>query len=420
MEKGRRAEAVAFLRTAAELLHRYGTPTDRIEDGLMDCARGLGLRLQVLATPTAVELAFGARRQRSFLIRGESGETELARLVEIDRILVAVGERRLEPARARVRLLALAAQPSPHGPIAQLLAHALLAGSAAAVLEGSVADVLASAALGLAIGGLARVASGRPVARLFAPIATFAAALTSQGLARLLPGLAEAVIGLASVIVLLPGLSLTMAMSELATRHLVSGTARLAGAIMVFLTMAFGVALAHRLLALGSVPVVLELGPSWTTPLPGIGRALGLLLAPLGACVLFQARWRDLPAVTIAGVTGALVSTITSPSFGPEFAAFAGALVVGVASNAYARWSALPSSIVLLPGLLLLVPGTVGFRSVTAFLAGAPTAGVDAAFRMTLVAVALVAGVLMANALLPLTKPAALTNAPPTKALRRG
>ncbi|MFV8754435.1 threonine/serine ThrE exporter family protein [Nannocystaceae bacterium ST9] len=399
-----RASGEAFLRTAAELLHRWGTPTDRIEDGLMDCARGLGLRLQVLATPTAVSLAFGGRRQRTVLIRGESGETELARLVAIDRILAAVGERRLDPVEGRERLLALARQPSPHGPIATLLAHALLAGSAAAFLDGSVADVLASALLGLAIGGFGRAAAGRPIARLFAPIATFVAALISQGLARLVPGIAEAVVGLAGVIVLLPGLSLTLAMSELATRHLVSGTARLAGALMVFLTMAFGVALAHRLLAFGSLPIVLELGPSWTTPLPAIARPIGLLLAPLGACVLFQARWRDLPAVTIAGVAGAVASAITGPAFGPELAAFVGAIVVGLASNAYARWFALPSSVVLLPGLLMLVPGSIGFRSVTAFLAGEPMAGIDAAFRMTLVAVALVAGVLAANSLLPASR----------------
>lgn len=397
---GGRSEAVAFLRTAAELMHRCGTPTDQIEGSLMDCARGLGLRLQVLATPTSVELAFGVRRQRSYLIRGDSGETELARLVAIDRIVRAVGEGRLAAASGRRRLLEYAAESSPHGPIAQLLAHGLLAGSAAAFLDGSVADVLASALLGLAIGVLGRLASGRPVARLFAPIATFAAALISQSLARLIPGIAEGVVGLAGVIVLLPGLSLTLAMTELATRHLVSGTVRMAGALMVFLTMAFGVALAHRLLALGSLPILLELGSGWTTPLPSVARAFGLLLASLGACVLFQARWRDVPAVTIAGIAGALASASLRPYFGPELAAFVGATVIGLAGNAYARVSALPSSIVVLPGLLLLVPGSVGFRSVIAFQAGEPMAGIDAAFHMTLVAVALVAGVLAANSLL--------------------
>jgi uncharacterized membrane protein YjjP (DUF1212 family) len=399
-DRRERSEAVAFLRTAAELLHRSGTPIDQIEDSLITSARGIGLRLQVLATPTHVELAFGARRQQSYLIRREPGDTELGRLVGIDRIVADVGDRRISPRRGREQLLELAAEPSPHGPIATLIGHALLAGSAAVSLDGSIADVLASALLGLVIGMLGRLASGRPVARLFAPIATFSAALLGQGLARVIPGISEGVVGLAGVIVLLPGLSLTVAMSELATRHLLSGTARLAAAMMVFLTMAFGVALAHRLLALGSLPVLLELDPAWIDPLPRAARALGLLLASLGACVLFQVRWRDFPAVTLAGVAGAVASTSIGPSFGPELAAFVGALVIGLAGNVYARAFALPGSVVVLPGLLMLVPGVVGFRSVMAFLAGEPMAGIDAAFRMTLVAVALVAGVLAANSML--------------------
>lgn len=398
--------AQAFLRLAAELLHRHGAPTDRIEVGLTACAARLGIRLQVLATPTAVELAFGRRRQRSTLIRGESGSASLGRLVAIERVIAAVGAGTLAPAEGRRRLLAQAAEPALHGPLGQLLAHAILAGSAAASLGGSVIDVLLSAGLGLALGLFGHASSEHPIARLYAPISTFVAALVSQGLARVIPGVAEAVVGLAGVIVLLPGLSLTLAMSELATRHLVAGTARLAGALMSLLTMALGVALAQRLLGLGSLPVLLELDAGWTAPLPELARALALLLAPLGACVLFEARWRELPALMIASVAGVAASSLGGPGLGPELAAFVGALVVALTSNAYARVSRLPSAVVLLPGLLTLVPGAVGFRSMMAFLAGEPMAGLDAAFRMTLIAVALVAGVLAANAIVPAERPA--------------
>lgn len=395
------SSAQSFLRRSAELLHRSGAPTDRIEVALRDCAAGLGIHLQVLATPTAVELAFGRARQRSVLIRGDAGAASLARLVAIEQVLGGVGAGQLGVAEGRRRLHAIALQAPLHGPLAQLLAHALLAGSAAASLGGGVLDVLISALLGLAIGVLGRAA--RPLASLHAPLATFLAALLGQGLARVAPGLDGALIGLAGVIVLLPGLSLTLALGELATRHLVAGTARLAGAMMALLTMAFGVALAQRLLGLGVLPIVIELDPRWTAPLPELARALALLLAPLGACVLFDARWRELPALTIASLAGVAAVSLGHDALGPELAAFVGAIVVGLTSNAYARASGLPSAVVLLPGLLTLVPGSVGFRSMLAFLAGAPTAGIDAAFRMTLIAVSLVAGVLAANALLPLS-----------------
>lgn len=389
----------AFLTTAARLLHRSGAPTDRIESVLMEGAARLGVRLQVLATPTAVELAFGRARQRSVLIRGDAGSASLARLVAIEQVLARVGRGLVGAGEGRRELLAIASQPPLHGPLGQLLAHALLAGSAAASLGGGVLEVLLSAALGLALGLLAH--AGRPLASLHAPLATFVAALLGQGLAHMLPGVDGGRVGLAGVIVLLPGLSVTLALGELATRHLVAGTARLAGAVTSLLTMAFGLALAQRLLALGHPPVLLELDPRWTAPLPELARAAALVLAPLGACVLFEARWRELPIATVASLAGVAAVSLGAEPLGPELAAFVGALVVALTGNAYARATGLPSAVVLLPGLLTLVPGSVGFRSMLAFLAGAPTAGIDAAFRMTLIAVSLVAGVLAANVLVP-------------------
>ena len=55
----------------------------------------------------------------------------------------------------------------------------------------------------------------------------------------------------------MPGLTLTAAMTELATRHLASGTARLSGAFITFLAIAFGVALGNRIggAAFGLPPV---------------------------------------------------------------------------------------------------------------------------------------------------------------------
>jgi uncharacterized membrane protein YjjB (DUF3815 family) len=55
----------------------------------------------------------------------------------------------------------------------------------------------------------------------------------------------------------------------------------------------------------------------------------------------------------------------------------------------------------VVPGLMLLVPGSVGFRSLASLLERDVVAGVDTAFSMLMVAVALVAGLLSANALVP-------------------
>jgi uncharacterized membrane protein YjjB (DUF3815 family) len=56
---------------------------------------------------------------------------------------------------------------------------------------------------------------------------------------------------------------------------------------------------------------------------------------------------------------------------------------------------------VLVPGILMLVPGSVGFRSLIALLERQALAGVETAFSTVLTAVALVAGLLIAGVLAP-------------------
>lgn len=386
-----------FLATAAALLHRHGMAAHRIEDTLVACAAALGVELQVFATPTSVELAFGRRRQRSHMIRSDAGEAELGRLVALDRTIASVRAGVLDPIEGRRELLRVARARPPFGSVAIVLAYGLASAAAARFFAGTLADVLCSLTLGLGLGLFALAARERPaVSRLFAPLAAFAIALLSLIAERQL-GVHAHVTTLAGLIVLVPGLSLTLAMTELATRHLVSGTARLAGALTVFVTMAFGVAVARALAA--SVPIVatVELPSMLLAPLPAWTRGVALVLAPLGFCVLFQARRADIPAIAITGIASAELARIVGGIAGPELGAFTGAIAVALAANAWAAWRRLPAAVVLLPGLLLLVPGSVGFQSVDLFLAHDPLAGIEAAFRMILVAVALVAGVLAAN-----------------------
>lgn len=399
--RGERREAVHFLCMAAKLLHRHGTPAHRLEDTLTAAGAALGVRLQVMATPTSVELAFGGRRQRTHLVRGEAGEAELGRLVALDRVIARVTAGELTPRQGRRRLRAVTEAPAAHGKLATVFAYALASGGAARFFSGNGAEILSSAALGLGLGLLAVAAGRRPgLGRLLAPLAAALVAGLSMILAAAIPGLRAEVTILAALIVLIPGLSLTLAMTELATRHLVSGTARLAGSLTVFVTMAFGVAVAREIVGRVDPAPILELAavaPGLLAEPGEASRVFALLLAPVGFCVLFQARWVDAPAIAVTGIAAAELARHVGAGFGPELGAFVGAFVIGLGANAYAAWQRLPAAVVALPGLLLLVPGSIGFRSVTLLLGNDPSAGVEAAFRALLVAVALVAGVLAAN-----------------------
>ena len=131
---------------------------------------------------------------------------------------------------------------------------------------------------------------------------------------------------IAGIIVLVPGFTLTVAMTELATRNLVSGTARLAGAAGTFLAIGFGVALGTRLGGmrwsgqLATVrPVALPLWTEW----------VALLVAPLALTVLLRAPLRDVAWIELACVLafgGARAGTLL---LGAELGTFLGAFAGG-------------------------------------------------------------------------------------------
>jgi uncharacterized membrane protein YjjB (DUF3815 family) len=59
------------------------------------------------------------------------------------------------------------------------------------------------------------------------------------------------------------------------------------------------------------------------------------------------------------------------------------------------------ASVIHVPGLILLVPGAVGFRAFSALSAQDTLGGVQAAFSVLTIGTALVMGLLLASALLP-------------------
>lgn len=165
---------------------------------------------------------------------------------------------------------------------------------------------------------------------------------------------------------------------------------------MVFLALAFGVALATKLVSLvASIPRHDPVGlPDWTV-------VAALVVIALGFTVLLRAHLRDTPWILLAGALGFGASRIGAVTLGPELATFLGALTVGMASNLYGRVLHRPEAVTLIPGILLLVPGSIGFRSLSWLIEREVVIGVENAFLMILLAAGLVAGLLVANVVIP-------------------
>ena len=86
---------------------------------------------------------------------------------------------------------------------------------------------------------------------------------------------------------------------------------------------------------------------------------------------------------------------------GPELGALIGAIVIGVWSHVWARHFDKPTLLLLTPGILMLVPGSVGFLSVASMVEADITGALQTGFRMLLIATSLAAGVLIATVAVP-------------------
>lgn len=390
---------IGFVLNLARALHTSGYSADRLEEALMLAGERLGLLGHFFSTPTSVMASFGPDDdQHTFMIRVEPGSTNLGKLARVDQVTRDVLGGRLTPAEGTAAIAAIEARGAEYGPALITLAYGLVSASAARFLGGGAMEVVAGLGVGLLIGLLAVVA-GRHSAleRVFEAVAAFIASAVLSAAAALGLPVSVLVATLAGVIVLIPGLTLTTAITELSSRHLASGTARLAGAMVLLLGIAFGIALGAKVvsLGLGGVPLIEPV------PLAGWTIIVPLLVAPIAFAVLLGAEWRDAGWILVAGALAFLGAWFGGRYLGPELGAFVGALLTGIGARWYSRLTNRPSTITLVPGLLLLVPGSLGVQSLTLLVERDVLLGVEGIFRMGLIAVSIASGILISRIIAP-------------------
>jgi len=386
-----------FLLDLGLALHRNGVSSFRLEGALSKVAETLELRASFFSTPTALMASVNGH---THLLRAEPGEVDLDRMCSLDEIGNAVIAGELSPEAGSAAIAEVTASPNRLPAVATVAAFTVASGGAALFLAGSAVDCAVGAVAGLVIGVLAAVAERSPAFDgVFLILASLLAAGLAWGAAAAGVPVGLQVVTIAGLIAFVPGLSLTMAMNELATGHLASGTARLAYVAIVLVQMGLGVALAARLGTLFGVAAPHE-APSLLLETRWLIFAV-LPASVLAFAVLLRARLRDFGWMLVAGFATLGVAVAVSEAGDPVSAAVLGAATAGVVSNGLARWMNRPAANFLVPSLFLLVPGSVGLKSVDSLLAHDVLGGVQTAFEMSLIAVGLVGGMLVANVVLP-------------------
>src|SRR5579872_5989764 len=240
---------VAFVLKLSAALHRYGVPSHRLESAMNSILTHIGLEGQFFTMPTGVFASFGSPEEhRTSLLRMDTPEIDLGKMADLDGIANGVLNGDFGFPEGSARVDHVLATPPFYGRALTTFCFGLGSGCAARFFNGGIYECVLAALIGLVVGFLAfRMGRNEDAAHVIVPIAAALATALSFAASRVVEDLNVYTTTLASLVVLLPGFTLTTALIELATRHLVSGTARLMQVTLIFLEIGFGVALGGQI-----------------------------------------------------------------------------------------------------------------------------------------------------------------------------
>ncbi len=395
---------IRFVLKLGRALHECGASSERIERHVSNVTTMLGIQGSFFCSPTFLTFAFWEQDeldQSIHIERVKPANYNLGRLWEIDRLVESMEAGRVNFAEGLEQLGVLSHSPLDYPCLVRGLAWFLSGGSFSLLLSANPLDALVAGFLSLTLFLIDRATSDRagwePLTTI---LGAFATGLGAGVISRLGIEINAAFVILSSIILMIPGLSLAVALTEISGGHLISGSSRLVDAVMTLLKLFFGtlsgVALAGFFPvneALLSLPAL----PSWR-----IFPAVMSLSIAIG--ISFNSPWSKMPLGLLAAVIAFGTTKLGEAHFSIYAGMFLGALAVGLFANLFARLTRGPASILIIHGIILLVPGSRVYAILNHWVSGEEMLPAESGGRAIMAFVALIAGLLFSNAILPARK----------------
>ncbi len=366
----------------------------------MALARSLGIEgIQVSATPTIVEVSHGfLPHQQTFTLRVRPAPVDLDAIARLDDLVRDVIAGRADVDEALTELDEIRSHPLER-PWPLLLAAYGIAGAALTpVLGGGWREAAAAAVVGLIVGAVTLPATRTTRTEpLVTPIAAIAASFFAATAVELGVNVAPDVVTLAALVTFLPGMRLTIGMRELSSEHLQSGVANTANALVQLLGLVFGVEVGRSIAAswFGALePVAHEAAFAGTHLLAAVAAGLAFTLT-------LRAQSRDAWMMCAAAVLALAANAAGAELVGAQAGVFVATLAVGLAGGLVGSTLGRSALVFIVPGVLMLVPGSAGFDSVLQLLANETVSGITAAFDTFVTAASIAYGLMVSAVILP-------------------
>ena len=386
----------AFIIKLAMVAYGYGVSLPRLEAVLNRLATAFDFKINTMSNGKIAQFIFwheSGEQEYSYFERLPAVNPNLSKLVLLENLAVGIEKGKIKPEAGLVQLAEIEKKPVNYGTLINFLAFGLIGAGVAIIFSSPWIDVILGGLLGVLAYGIVLVASKKMwSARTIEFLIAFVGAFIAVGLASLFPGSSPGVLVLCAIAVFIPGFTLTSGLAELFLHYTVSGINRMVDGVIITGVLIAGVVIGAALSNLfWAIPT--PVGPVTIMPLVFWGFMVLFFLA-IG--LFFQADRMDLIWIILVGLL-----TFAAMNLGGQLGfwqgPFLGALVIGVCGNVFSRLRKLPSTIIMLPTIMALVPGTLALIGVF------PITGIDleavliTAWQVFATFVAIFLGIIVAN-----------------------
>ena len=387
---------VKFIVLIGKALHRYGASADRVEKALFLLAKKMNIKADFFCLPTSIVASFRLPDGEEFtrMNRLEPGKVNLEKLCLVDETVDRVIDEKISLDEGIMAVDEVLAKDHLYSDRYVNIGLMLISMGISTLLGGRLIEVLVAGFLGFGIGVFTTSVKTERIDTIIEMILSLLAAVTALFIAHFITPLSTQNVILSSLIYFVPGLMLTTAIFEISSQNLTAGTARLVGAIIVLLKISFGVYIANGFAQYFNFADHIDFplkAPSF------LKMVFALFMSSTGMVFVFQVRRIDIPWVFLATFTSFICTRVLFYNADDVSRAFLSGAVIGSGANLFSRLSTRPAMVFILPAILLLVPGSIGYRGIEFLFTSNTIEGVNALFATASIGIALVAGTYFGN-----------------------
>ena len=392
------SELLECMRKIGKGLIASGTAVGVVENTLTEIALAYGMECQIMALPNVVMIELGnVRRGHVEFAVQRLTSMQLDKVSSFAELVDRVMHKQVSLARANQQIDEILVKVPRFGPVIIIFGYFLSCIGLTMLFRPDLPSMVVTGFAGILVGLITLLFRWRPRFDLLLPI--FAAIVVSTlvfGLTRLGYIFGPANLLITPLITFLPGALLTTGMIELASMHILSGSARLIYGAAVLLLLFVGISIGLNLSGMPSYLVYSyeAVNFPWWAPI------LGTLLFGVGTFIRLSGANRDLLWMLVVLYVAMLGQALGENFINSYAGAFFGATLMALSSEYIARSpKRTPALVSQMLAFWFLVPGARGLLSVTNILSEDLQSAAIGLGEMVILIVSISLGVLLGTLL---------------------